>query len=233
MIDPAFEERLRAVARTVAAAGRLQTEALVDSVLRAGGTSEPALLALLSDRTLDPGLRGDVCWLLPRLGIAADDALTAALSDASAQVRAEAAAALGLSADHGVVEVLLTALQCDSSTAVRQAAVHALGVHSASRSADGLVALMLDGSDATELRADAAEALAHVPHDRVVPALIAALEDPSPSVRFSAAYALGEQGDPTAREALQRLAATDHAETSWGTVASQAARSLEGLADRE
>jgi HEAT repeats len=233
MTESEFADRLSAVARGVAAPGRAQTESLIASVVHAGGTSESALIAMLTNRGLDPDLRADVCWLVPRLGIAADDALEDLMSsDPSEQVRAEAAAALGLSLDDGVVDVLLAAVETDPSAQVQHAALHALGVHSAPRSASGLIALLQQRAAAEDLRADAAEALAHVHDDRVVPALISALDDPSPSVRYSAAYALGEQGDPTAREPLQRLAEHDQADTPWGTVAAQARRSVDALADR-
>jgi HEAT repeat protein len=74
--------------------------------------------------------------------------------------------------------------------------------------------------------------LSHVRDERVVPVLIETLDDTSPSVRYSAAYALGEQGDTRALETLRHLAAHDHATTAWGTVASQALRSIAAIADR-
>lgn len=69
-----------------------------------------------------------------------------------------------------------------------------------------------------ELRADAAESLANVEDNAVVPALVEALADRSPVVRYAAAYALGEQGDPAAIPALAVLAVGDDDDTPFGRV---------------
>jgi HEAT repeat protein len=52
-------------------------------------------------------------------------------------------------------------------------------------------------------------------------------------VRYSAAYALGEQGSERAVAKLEELAAHDHAETPWGDVASRAQAALEAIRSRD
>ena len=104
-------------------------------------------------------------------------------------------------------------------------------MHSAPRSAPALIALLRRRDTEEELRADAAEALAHIHEKSVVPAIVKALGDQSALVRFSAAYAAGEQGDVRARDVLKHLSTSDHAETPWGVVSAQAERSLAAIRD--
>lgn len=229
-----FREQLDAIVRAVPADGREQVSELVASVVDAGATSERAVIEMAKDQTLDTRLRSDLCWLVPRLGIeAAGDLLTGLMADPSEQIRMEAAAGLGLVPDDGVVDVLLAALADESSQPVRLAVLHALGVRSSPRSAAGVMGVLQDSDEDPEVRADAAEALAHVEDERIVPFLIGYLQDRSPLVRYSAAYALGEQGDVSALPALRHLAAHDCDNTPWGSVASRALRSLQVIADRE
>ena len=67
------------------------------AVVDAGGTSEAALRALVTDPEQPHALRGDLCWLIPRLAL--DDAaglIEPLLADPDATLRAEAAMALGV-----------------------------------------------------------------------------------------------------------------------------------------
>lgn len=225
-----FKRRLDHLVRGIAPSGREHTRELIRSVIDAGGVSESALLEMVRDGNLGTPLRCDICWLLPRLPVeSAGAALEALLSDPSERIREEAAAGLGLVSREDAVDALHEALEHDSSTAVRLAATRALSVQSSPRSAALLVRILQDSREPDELRADAAEALAHVKEARVVDALIDALAASSPSIRYSAAYALGEQGDHRALPALREVASGDDETTPWGSLTACARESIEKL----
>jgi len=235
--DAALQAKLDAVTAGIVAQGKVQTEALIAAVVAAGGRSEAALLQMAGDRGLAPRLRADICWLLPRLEIDGAQAVLAALVvDPAEQVREEAASGLGLLKDDdsidASIDVLLAALD-DPAKPVRLAALHALGMLGSPRATARLTALLVNAGEDDDVRADAAEALAHCPDDAIVDTLLGCLEDPSPRVRYAAAYALGEQGSERAVAKLEELAAHDHAETPWGDVASRAEAALEAIHTRD
>lgn len=228
--DLKLQEQLDTLVRRLPAGGRAQVEELIASVINAGGISEDALVEILSNPNLDTSLRLDVCWLLPRLGIErAGNVLKTLLSDPSEQIREGAAMGLGLVLKGDDVEVLLGSLGRDQSKSVRLAALHALGLLSSRQSAARIIAILQNLEEDAEVRADAAEALAHIKDERIVDALIGSLQDSSPLVRYSVAYALGQQGDTRALPALREVASRDRATTQWGSVQSCALDSIETI----
>lgn len=193
-----------------------------------GGISESALVTIVHNRSLETSLRLNACWLLPRLGIeAAEDVLKSLMSDPVEQIREEAATGLGLIPQDDVVEILINAVEHDGYKSVRLAALHSLGVLSSPQSATRVMRILQNILEDDEVRADAAEALAHVIDKRIVDLLIESLRDKSSLVRYSAAYALGQQGDDIAIPALREVAFHDKAITQWGSVASCALSSIE------
>lgn len=236
MSNLSFDDRLRAVVERVTPDGREATQALIAELVHAGATSDEALNRLVRDRTVPSKLRANGCWLLSRSGSeGARDVLLELLADPEERIREDAAMSLGLvtSADDNVaIAALIARVKHDAAKPVRIAAVFALGMMCVSAAASVMLALVGDPVEDDELRADAAEAMAHMTDDRIFEALFAALDDPSPLVRYSAAYALGERGDSRAIAKLTALAA-DQATTPWGTVASSAESALEQLAARE
>jgi len=231
--DVALQAKLDAVTAGIVAQGRAQAEALIAAVVAAGGTSEAALVEMAGDRSLAPRLRADICWLLPRLKLDGAEAVLAALvADPAEQVREEAAIGLGLLQHEDSIDLVLAAL-VDPAKSVRLAALHALGMFGSPRATARLTALLVNAGEDDDLRADAAEALAHCPDDAIVDTLLGCLDDPAALVRYSAAYALGEQGSERAVAKLEELAAHDHAETPWGDVASRAQAALEAINSRD
>lgn len=155
--EDSFRARLRAVIDNIAPAGRPQTQALVDGLVQAGATSDEALLELTRDHRVADELRANGCWLLGRLASrGAAEVLVDLLGDESVDVRAEAAASLGLldSADGPIADALVDAVVHDPATPVRAAAIHALGILGGANAAPTLLALV-------ESAAQALEALAH------------------------------------------------------------------------
>lgn len=139
---------------------------------------------------------------------------------------------LGLLQDASSVDVLLPALD-DPAKSVRIAALHALGMFGSPRATARLTALAVDPGEDDDVRADAAEGLAHCRDDAIVGLLLRCLDDPAAPVRYSAAYSLGEQGSERAVAKLEQLAATDHAATPWGDVASSAQAALDAINSRD
>jgi HEAT repeat protein len=116
------------------------------------------------------------------------DPLLAALTDAEASVREQAAWALGLKGDRRVIAGLLAALD-DDAPAVRERAVWALGLKGDDRAVEPLVARLTD--DHAGVREQAAWALGQRGDARAVEALKAAADrDSEPAVRDMARWSL-------------------------------------------
>lgn len=231
--DKEFQDKLDALVRSIATKAQAQVGALIASVVNAGGTSEGKLVEMLHNQKLSPLLRSNVCWMIPRLNIEeAENVLKEFMFDHSEKVREEAAVGLGLISSDDAVKILLNALERDSSKAVRLAVLHALGMISAPQSAVGVIRVLQNLEEAAEVRADAAEALAHIKDERIVGVLIDSLQDNSSLVRYSAVYALGQQGDIRALPALRDIASRDRATTSWGSIASCALQSIESITNQ-
>jgi HEAT repeat protein len=143
------------------------------------------------------------------LGDAADDerpaaltALTKALRDDIAQVRAEAAASLGALGDPAATEGLVARLG-DGDAAVRQAAAIALGAIGNAEAFAPLAEALRDGP--ADLRFQAATSLVEVDAARAYDPLVAALDDRDPQVLAAIALSLGAIGDGRAAGHLVRL----------------------------
>ncbi len=125
--------------------------------------------------------------------------LIRALNDEDAEVRMEAASALGKIGDSTAVAPLIRVLS-DANPKVRVSAASSLGRLRAIRALDALVKATSD--PAANVRKAAIRALARFRDQRAVPALIRALSSNSPDVRELAADALGDLKDPRAVEPL-------------------------------
>jgi HEAT repeat protein len=232
-LTPELAKAVAAVVARIVPAGRPHTEELVRRIVAAGGTSHDALLEMLTNPALELSLRSDIAWLLGRVRWPqAADALHAMTKATEASLREQAARALGMYDGDYVVDALLEAMR-DREAAVRSAAIEALGVISSPRSATALLERLRDEREDASVRADAAEALAHVEHEAAVDGLLDALAAESPLIRYSAAYALGEQGDARAIDALHQLEATDATTTPWGDVAECARDAIETIRARD
>lgn len=228
-----FNDRMKALVERIAVEGRAATESMVESIVDAGVTSDGELVELVRDRAKPVELRTTACWLLARSGIdGAADALLDVLADPASDVREEAASGLSFVGDVDSVPALVAACR-DVEIPVRRAAIHALGMLADASSTPTLFSLMSDLGEDEMVRADAAEACAHIDDAAIVDALLDVLDDASPYVRYSAAFALGQQADPKAIGALTKLAAADDAMTSWGSVESAARAALDAIARRD
>lgn len=220
-----FDEALQRVVEQVAPDYRHRAQGDVDALRATGVRSWEQLVALLHDGGGDN--RARACWVLSRLGDRrALRHLLAALNDPDPQLRAEAARSIGTFDSPRAVPFLARTLRGDPDGDTRLAAAYALGLINGERAIDALLEAVTDVGEAARVRGMAAEALARTA--RAVPTLIAALADPLVEVRFWAAFALGQTGDPAALPALERLAATDDVVLpGWGTVKQEAAAAIE------
>ncbi len=198
---------------------------------RAGIDSFEALTGALQE------LRGRVGWSAIRLlegrGRRASRSLLALLAGTNPVVAVEAAKALanlgGVQALRGCARIL----ESDAPVSTRLAAAYALSFMRDDRAAEALVACVLDQEEAPDLRGQAAEGLDFLGREGgpkrglAVRAALRGLEDPSPTVRFWCAFALGAMPCPSAIKALRKLARRDKAVCpGWWRVCDEAADAI-------
>jgi HEAT repeat protein len=129
---------------------------------------------------------------------------------------------------------LVQTLREHPDPALREAAAYALWQFRDDRAHPLLLAALRDPAEDPRVRGQAAETLGYTTRDartrrykETARALVDALGDPSPTVRFWAASALGGMRARAATPALRRLAATDQAVCpGWWRVADEAADAL-------
>jgi len=131
------------------------------------------------------------------------EALVPVLADREADVRAEAARALGELDDPRSVEALSRALRTDESAEVRKMAAWALGEIEDPAAVPALDYAIRNDVD-IEVRRMAAWALGEIESPEAVDGLGAAIGDSDLEVRMAAAWALGEIEDPRAVPWLER-----------------------------
>jgi HEAT repeat protein len=169
------------------------------------------MVAALSDTTASEKRRAYAADALGEFLSSAGTAhvARAVVADSSALVRASAVRALMRLNDVGPNGELSVALS-DPDESVRLAALHASTRVNVFRDIDQIVARLDDTSSAVRTRA--IEALGALRATDAVAAMVAKLSvanEPVPSVRAAAAAALGEVGDPAAREAIRAASAGD------------------------
>lgn len=223
--------RLQAIVNHIDPQFRAQTQQDMDAVVDSGARSEADLLGILKDRSRPVGLRAIASWFLARLGH--EEALPTmidALSDEDVSLRAEAARSLGILGSKRVTLALVSALQNDENADVRLYAASSLAMLDDQRAVEPLVQTLQDPAEEARVRGMAAESLARFSESPAVVPLISALESDSPEVRYWAAFALGQLGDPRALPPLQRLASTDESAEvrKEASAAFRAARDMQG-----
>ena len=120
------------------------------------------------------------------------------------------------------------------SAEARKRAAWALGFLNDDHATPALIRTLGDRHEETDVRAFAAEALGHMApetrHDEALAALLYALTDRAPEIRFWAAFALGNLGDERAIPSLQRLADSDsESVTGWWSIRKEALDSIEQI----
>jgi len=126
-------------------------------------------------------------------------------------VRSEALSALNGLRPASAAAALIDLVRADPVDFVRAHAALVLGECAPASSAalEVLLAMLLDAAALAQIRGAGAEALHRYDDQRVLPALIAALGDPEPEVRYYAAFAQSACANPAALPALERAAARE------------------------
>lgn len=144
----------------------------------------------------DAGIRGAAQSALARFGSRVLERLLAMVSSPAAEVRAQAAAALGALKDPVAIEPLKKLL-VDPANEVKRAAVFALA--QINEQHVGSLPLLLLGNQDPAVRSASAQVLGRLRDKRAVePLQYLLMEDADPWVRYEAAQALGEIGDQRA-----------------------------------
>jgi HEAT repeat protein len=217
-MDP-FQDRLEAILQECSPEARQGVEQMIRLHLPAGSASFEKTLALCVDPHAEPKARSTACWILGRLkDPTAVPTLVLALGDDDPAVRTQAASSLAAIDDRSAVEPLLETFQQDSDPWVREMAINALWLIGDPAPLEPLIATLRNHGEPAGIRSACAEALGELACAEVLDepgkqaamgALIDALQEESPRVRFFAAFALGLLRDPAAIPALQHVAATD------------------------
>ena len=142
-----------------------------------------------------------------------------------------------LSSDTSTTSRLLELLATETRVEARHAILHALTWHGAPGTWGLMVRILEDRGEDPKVRGQAAESLAYMFSERRtgtgdfemgVKALLTASKDPSPEVRYCAAFALGATGHPPLAPVLQALRGDPTPVPGWvGTVGDAASRALE------
>jgi HEAT repeat protein len=154
-------------------------------------------------------------------------------------LRASVVEALGRVGGERAFQALLRAMQEDPDATVREMAAYVLTGSGDDRTYEPMVAALQETAEAVPVRTQAAEALGELlwaaDHRnkrvrRAARALIHALRDPAPEVRFWSAFALGTMRTRAALPELRRLAAADTAMCpGWWPVQDEARDAIQNI----
>jgi HEAT repeat protein len=206
------------------------------------GVRTPELVRIALDANEADDMRSRAIWLLGRLADGEPAvAVVALLGDPSVaeDLRHDVAQALQYCEDDRAVTALHAVLARDVVPLVRCSAANALGFNPSTRAAfDDLVGILLDTTDDPEVRGYAAEALGHTFQMAVTPAAVkealrTSVLDPDDTVRYEAAWALGQVGRVQDIGLLERVLAAEQARALPNAkIVEQAAESIAQLATR-
>lgn len=189
-------------------------------------TSED-LMRLMANPASDTRARAVAAWLV---GLIREKSFSGMLvrliqSDAPEEIIWEAAKSLCTLGQGGALfRKLLFSSEADSR---RRMAAYALGRLRVKSAVKDLCLILESPKEAASVRAQAAESLGYLAQKSSLPSLVRGASDPSPEVRFWAAFALGKIGGPKAEQVLKQMAERDHAYVEgWWEVAKEAAEAL-------
>jgi len=212
----AFRRLLGRLVRRAHASRRADLRASAKAVLAAGVHSKEALAAITLDRGAGP-LRDHACEMLAQMrGKVAQQTWLTMLDDPEPSWRHRALNGVAANRLAQAVPALIAILRDDPQSGVADHAALVLGKNAlrSPEAQDALLAILLDPNATAGLRGSAAEALgAYDPFDaQVTSALIAALDDPEPEVRYYTAFGLACRKAIVALPALERRAGIEDSE---------------------
>lgn len=221
---------------------RLENEVLGRRMMaELGLENEEALMRSCRDPKEDIARRGLACLALGYLRFRpAIRVLIGLAEDSDLRLVCESLRGLSLMGSTQPTRPLLRLLRHSSREEVRNAVINALGMLRDKRAIDVLVGILTDREESEYTRSYAAEALGLLEKtDRTIAALVEALKDPSPTIRWSAINSLGLTGDERLTEVLQACV-SDHEvvpalpdRETVGSAAETALRNLESCGPRK
>ena len=169
-----------------------------------GVETEAGLLALCQDVKESSDRRGRACRAIGFLNPPGSvQALITLASEDETNVAIEAINALSVIKDRKAVRPLMDVVRNSTNEEVKNVAIMCLG-HLADKNAESLVCDLLTTAKSEYTRSAAAQALSALARqEQSFEALIAALQDTSAAVRWTAAVTLGNVGDDHAIESLK------------------------------
>jgi HEAT repeat protein len=190
----------------------LAARADLERVQSAGITTVGALIDAVNDATQDLDVRLSAISLLAYLREEeAVPALERAFVEAQdGDITGQTAHALDSFRAERSAPALVRALK-EGRAAKQSAAAWVLGRLEVPETIRPLWAAAMDQALDVGVRGHAIEALGYLRAKEAVPDLIALLNDPSPELRYWAAFALGQIGDPLSIPALEQMASVDSA----------------------
>ncbi|WP_227027415.1 HEAT repeat domain-containing protein [Corallococcus soli] len=148
-------------------------------------------------------------------------------------------AAKALSEDRTTTSRLLELLDVESHVDARHGILYALSWHADLGTWDLMVRILADPQEAPNVRGQAAEGLSYMFYqvkldskeaEAAIKALLAALKDPSPEVRYCAINTLGATGHLPLIPVLKEMLADQTPVPGWvGTVGEEASRALDWI----
>ncbi len=148
-------------------------------------------------------------------------------------------AAKVLSSDPSTTPDLVGLLATETRADVRQGVLYALAWHADLGTWELMIRILSDAAEAPNVRGQAAEGLSYMFHkvtadsekfEAAVSALLVALKDPSPEVRYCAVNALGATRHQPLIPVLERMVEDKTPVPGWlGTVGDEARRALEWI----
>lgn len=227
-VAPDLRHKVRRLLDGLYPEAKRETSKDLETVFRAGVRTVSDLYALLRDGRREK-LRRAACWMVAEFD---DDRRRAAsgvadLLGANVSTDTRVAAVVALAGIGGMQArmSLEGALRGDPDPVVRARAAHGIGIldDAEENGVSTLVEALRNKAEDADVRAHAAEALAHRWDPRALPALREALSDEVAQVRFWAAYTLGQRGSADVIDDLKRLVESDEAEIpEWGKVRNEA-----------
>jgi len=230
IVNEDFRAVLEAAVSSLPSDLRSLAEPAIEALRQATELSIERISHVLEDETADLDLRTAAAWAI---GLAKDSRpreVLKRLAQNSLEQRLVWEATKALCSLEGEEGFFRSLLDTGATLEHRRAAVYALGAIADLSALGQLTEMLLSPAEPASIRAQAAESLGYLRDRRAVEPLIQATADSSPEVRFSAVFALGAIGDPSAQQTLEEITRSDNGVVEdWGKVADEALGALESL----
>lgn len=204
----------------------------INKLIRCGGESFEAVLAIAEDEKVKTEIRTIACWLLGELGdIRASKALLKIFetSNNNELIWETAKSIIALNIKQAI-PMLKKTLFDDPSDEKRAASAYMLGRLSDSGSGNDLLEVVLNKKEIQKIRGYAAESLGVLREKNAVNSLLIALYESNDELRFWIIYALGQIGDPAAIPDLEGIAkGEDIIIPGWGSIKEEVKLAIDNI----